>query len=83
MFLFSRPYNAQLPDYHRLDLGLDIKGRTKSGKETIWNISVYNAYCRLNPIGAEFYQDKTDGKIKVKAMAIIPIIPSFSYTLKF
>ena len=86
MFLFSRPYNAQLPDYHRFDLGLDIKGRTKSGKETIWNISVYNAYCRLNPIGAEFYQDKTDGKIKVKAMAIIPIIPiipSFSYTLKF
>lgn len=26
---------------------------------------------------------KTDGKIKVKAMAIIPIFPSFSYTLKF
>ena len=26
---------------------------------------------------------KTDGEIKVKAMAIIPIFPSFSYTLKF
>ena len=83
LFLFSYPYNTKLPDYHRLDLGINIKKLTKSGKKAIWSISLYNAYCRLNPIGAQFYQDKDSGKIKIRAIAAIPIIPSFSYTLKF
>lgn len=41
--------NYQLPVYHRLDLGINIYRPKKSGRMGIWNISVYNAYCRLNP----------------------------------
>lgn len=41
--------NYKLPDYHRLDLGLSIYRPKKKGRMGIWNISVYNAYCRMNP----------------------------------
>ena len=59
---------------------------TKRGNTSIWNLSVYNAYCRTNPIAAmEEYEAL--GQITVAtygaAMGIIPIIPTFSYTLKF
>lgn len=41
--------NYQLPTYHRLDLGINIYRPKKSGRMGIWNVSIYNAYCRLNP----------------------------------
>lgn len=76
--------NYQLPDYHRLDLGVNIYHTTKKGHTGIWNIGIYNAYCRKNPFLAwtEDY-DEEIRKIKVRQLSIFPIIPSFSYTYKF
>lgn len=76
--------NYQLPDYHRLDLGLNIFHTTKKGHTGIWNISIYNAYCRQNPVIAwpDDY-DSESGQMKLKQLCIFPIIPSFSYTYKF
>jgi len=79
---YSRPNNSQLPDYHRLDMGCNIRKKTKKGHECIWNISVYNAYCRLNPFSIVL-ERADDGKFVGQAYAFIPIIPSFSYTYKF
>lgn len=89
---YEHPNNVQLPSYHRLDLGLNIYKRTKRGKEGIWNISIYNAYCRMNPIRVRvlaphsyYYENGNmiQKPSRVRAEGIVPVIPSFSYTLKF
>jgi hypothetical protein len=84
--VYAHPNNVKLPDYHRLDVGLNFVKNTKRGNTIIWNLSVYNAYCRPNPITAEIDQ-KWLGTYNLAtygyAIGIIPIVPTFSYTLKF
>ena len=84
--VYMEPNNAKLPDYHRLDLGFNFVKTTKRGNTSIWNLSLYNAYCRANAITAELDWTHLDGnKFAYYGMAIgvIPIVPTFSYTLKF
>jgi hypothetical protein len=81
-YYYSSPNNVKMPAYHRLDAGFNFKKTTKRGNESIWNLSVYNAYCRMNPIWAAVDYNG-QGKFLGKAYGIIPIIPSFSYTLRF
>ena len=82
--------NYQLPDYHRLDLGITFYRLKKKGRLGVWNISIYNVYNRINP----FMLYKThrnelmpDGSYKrkpyFKQIGIIPILPSITYTYKF
>ena len=85
-YAYLEPNNVKLPDYHRLDVGMNFVKNTKRGNTSIWNLSVYNAYCRTNPIMAMDEYKSLDGKVIASygsAMGIIPIIPTFSYTLKF
>ncbi len=80
---FTCPNNIKLPDYHRLDVGANFRKTTKRGNERIWNVSLYNAYCRMNPfIVVDYYEDDSGAQFG-KVTAVFPIIPSFSYTLKF
>ena len=95
--LFEAPNNVSLPDYHRLDAGVNIHTRTRKGREAIWNISVYNVYCRINPLFAtiresnpsrDIYSIDIPHPVRVASfigsgVGIIPILPSFSYTCKF
>lgn len=81
-FLFSEPHNAKMPDYHRLDLSCNFHKKTKRGNESIWNISIYNAYCRMNPILMRTTIN-LENKPVATVYSLVPIIPSFSYTLKF
>lgn len=83
--LFSEPYNAKMPDYHRLDFGINNRKKIHRGQyERIWNLSIYNAYCRLNPFAMGFeYMSHTDKRLVAEVKAIIPIIPTIGYTLKF
>lgn len=91
---YSSPNNMQLDDYHRLDIGFNFRKTTRRGNESIWNLSVYNAYCHMNPFFAEVYRYKishvvndevvsSEDRPKGRITGIIPIVPSFSYTLKF
>ncbi len=85
-FVYSSPYNAKLPDYHRLDVGVNFRKRTKRGNERIWNLSIYNLYCRPNAITGSanpHYNDNGSDDYQGFATGIIPIIPTFGYTLKF
>ena len=84
--LYVEPNNVKLPDYHRLDVGINFRKTTKRGNERIWNLSVYNVYSRMNPIMAEVMEvtDSGDSRTFVaSALGVVPIIPSFSYILKF
>lgn len=82
MYVFDTPNNYRLPAYHRLDIGFDFRHITKRGNERIWNLSFYNAYCHFNSLFVNIRQDNK-GQFSIKNHAYIPIIPSFSYTIKF
>ena len=89
-YFYNAPNNIKTPDYHRLDVGFNFKKTTKRGNESFWNLSLYNAYCNMNSVvnyidtSYEFTKENLTGlNFTGEAFGIIPIIPSFSYTLKF
>jgi outer membrane receptor protein involved in Fe transport len=76
--------NFRMKPYHRLDLGVQFHKKKKWG-ERIWEISVYNAYCRFNPF---FYYNETETRDNKKfgvlyQVSLFPIIPSITYSFKF
>jgi len=77
---FREKNNFRMRPYHRLDAGIQFSKEKKWG-ERIWEISVYNAYCRLNPFF--YYYEGTQVLGRLKQVSIFPIIPSFSYSFKF
>lgn len=88
--LFDARNNYQLPAYHRLDLGINIYRPKKKGRMGIWNISIYNAYCRMNPFlvykSSDRVRDVSGQYTSVphfKKLGFMPIIPSITYTYKF
>jgi hypothetical protein len=74
---------AKLGDYHRLDLSLNLYRPLKKGRMGIWNISLYNVYCRMNPFFITRSYFNGDGKLTTYQTGLVPIIPSVSYTYKF
>ena len=62
--LYSNRNEFRIPDYYRLDLGLNIEGNHKIKKlaHSFWNISVYNVLGRNNPYSVFFVSEK--GEIK-------------------
>lgn len=76
--------NVRIGTYHRLDLGISFIKQKKNGNVRTWNISVLNVYNKLNPF---FYYSENYSSQSANALftgvAILPIMPSFSYSLKF
>ncbi|HEY1196365.1 TonB-dependent receptor [Flavobacterium sp.] len=82
--VYSDRNKFRIPDYFRLDLGLNIEGNHKIKKlaHSFWNISVYNVLGRNNPYSVFFVTDK--GQIKAYKTSIFSIpIPSITYNFKF
>lgn len=80
--LFSEPYNAKMPDYHRLDLSCNFRKTTRNGNRRVWSISLYNAYCHLNPIMMRTTFNENNEAIAI-VYSLIPIVPSVTYSLTF
>lgn len=77
---FSEKNSRRMLSYHRLDIGLQLIKVKKRGMRT-WNLGLYNAYNRLNPM---FYYYKKDSKeIKLYGLTLFPVLPSVSYTRSF
>ncbi len=78
--------------YHKLDVGINFYKTVKLGERT-WSINIYNLYNRQNPYYYFLdttYQFDQQGRIipeatktVLKQQSYFPIIPSFSYSLKF
>lgn len=84
--IYGEKNGARVPDYHRLDLSLTLKGKYKPGRrwQGEWNFAVYNAYNRANAYSVYFETDKNDqSKIHTYKMVMFPIIPSITYNFKF
>lgn len=78
--------NVRLPAYHRLDLGMSLYKKLNNGRKTIWNFSLYNAYCHLNTltiVKQNIYNWNEPPKRKFRKFGLIPIVPSVSWTYEF
>ena len=84
-YVFYSDRNAQrIPDYIRLDLGINIEGNHRKNKlaHSFWTISVYNVLGRNNPYSLFFVTE--DGEVKALQSSIFSIpIPSITYNFKF
>ncbi|HHB78918.1 MAG TPA: TonB-dependent receptor [Saprospiraceae bacterium] len=81
--------SARIDPYHRLDLSVTFKPKSKSTKrfKSSWNLSVYNTYNRFNPffISYDTETDINSGTSSVKAykVSIFPIIPAITWNFKW
>lgn len=83
--LYSDRNAFRIPDYYRLDIGLNIEGNHKIKKlaHSFWNISVYNVLGRANPYSIYFVTDG-NGQVKAFKTSIFSIpVPSITYNFKF
>ena len=81
---FSDRNKFRIPDFYRLDLGLNIEGNHKKNKlaHSFVTISVYNVLGRNNPYSVFFVTD--NGEVKALQSSIFSIpIPSITYNFKF
>ena len=80
--------NYKMPNYHRLDLGVNFHKQKKKGERT-WSVGIYNAYFRQNPffLYIDYDYNHMDGnnepKKVLKQVSLFPGIPYFSYTFKW
>ena len=82
--LYSDRNKYRIPDYYRIDLGVNIEGNHKNVKlaHSFWNISVYNVLGRNNPYSVYFVNE--NGEIKGYKSSIFSIpIPTITYNFKF
>lgn len=81
---YSDRNKFRIPDYYRLDIGINIEGnrKIKSLVHNFWNISIYNVLGRNNPYSIFFIKDK--GKIQAYKTSIFTYpIPSITYNFTF
>lgn len=82
--LYSDRNQFRIPDYYRLDLGVNIEGNHKLDKlaHSFINISVYNVLGRNNPYSVFFVNDA--GEIKAYKTSIFSVpVPTITYNFKF
>ena len=89
----------RMPDYHRLDFGINWKAKQyitkldiRTGKkvkikkrlQSSWNFSLYNAYGRQNAYSISFQVSEDDpNKTEAVQLSLFRWIPSITYNFKF
>lgn len=82
--LYSDRNQYRIPDYFRLDLGVNIEGNHKRNKlaHSFINISVYNVLGRNNPYSVFFVNE--GGQIQAYKTSIFSVpVPTITYNFKF
>ncbi|MCK7589958.1 TonB-dependent receptor [Subsaxibacter sp. CAU 1640] len=82
--VYSDRNAERIPDYYRLDLGVNIEGNHKIKKfaHSFWNISVYNVLGRSNPYSVYFVSEQGGVKAYKTSIFAVPI-PTITYNFKF
>ncbi len=84
--LYSGRNASRMPDYHRLDLSLNLKSKKNPNRKwsSEWNFSIYNVYGRKNAWAIDFIQDKDDPtKTYAEKTYLFTFIPAITYNFKF
>lgn len=80
--------NFRMPNYHRLDLGINFHFPRKKQRagEHLLSISCYNVYNHKNPYMVYLshkYDESGVSRPALMQVSLFPIMPSISYTFKF
>jgi hypothetical protein len=84
--LYTGRNEYRLPNYHRLDVSVTIRGKDKPDRrwKGEWNFSVYNAYARKNVWTLNFVQDSENPDLTYAEMTyLFSIIPAITYNFRF
>lgn len=85
VFNYYTDRNAyRLPDYHRLDLSMTLKGHQGKRFKTEWVFGLYNAYNRHNAYS--IYTKQNDYNLRSTQgykVYMFGVVPSVSFNLKF
>lgn len=82
--LYSDRNKFRIPDYYRLDIGVNIEGNHKIKKFThsFWNFSIYNVLGRNNPYSVFFVTE--EGELKAYKSSIFSVpVPTLTFNFKF
>lgn len=82
--IYSARNGYRMPDYHRLDLSVTIKGKPRKRWHDELNISVFNVYNRHNAWSINFVQDAVDQNVTyAEKTYLFSVIPALTYNVKF
>jgi hypothetical protein len=84
--IYSNRNEYRMPDYHRLDISVSLKGKEKTGKkwQGEWNLSVYNVYNRHNAWSINFTHDASNPNVTyAEKTYLFSVIPALTYNFKF
>ncbi len=82
--LYTERNGYRMPDYHRLDLSLTLKGKQTKKFKSSWNFSIYNAYARENAYSISFAESETmPGVMESTQFSLFSIVPSITWNFKF
>jgi hypothetical protein len=74
----------RMPGYHRLDLNIHLKGKTKTRFESGWDFSLYNVYNRHNAYTISFRESESfPGTTEAVKLSLFGIVPSVTWNFKF
>lgn len=82
--LYTERNGYRMPDYHRFDLGVTLKGKQTKKFQSSWNFSLYNVYARENAYSISFQvSEDNPGQLESVQTALFSIIPSVTWNFKF
>ncbi|MBT3242126.1 MAG: TonB-dependent receptor [Bacteroidetes bacterium] len=82
--MYTERNGYRMPEYHRLDLGLNLITKKRDRYESSWNFSIYNAYARENAYSISFIQSEDDPNVTIaEQLSLFKIVPSVTWNFKF
>lgn len=82
--LYTGRNGDRMPDYHRLDLGLNWQLKERRHWSSELNFSVYNAYNRKNAFSISFEESETrPGTTEAVKTALFGIVPSVTWNFRW
>jgi len=82
--MYTERNGHRMPAYHRMDLGVNLKGKERKRYESSVDLSIYNVYSRRNAYSIRFEEDEDDpSKTVAKKLSLFPIVPSITYNFRF
>ena len=81
---YTERNSYRMPDYHRLDLNLHLKGKESKSFQSSWDFSLYNAYNRYNAYSITFEESESNaGQTEAVKLSLFGIVPSITWNFKF
>jgi len=83
---------SRMPAYHRMDLSANYTPKPKKPHKYVssWNFAIYNVYSRMNAYFVYMYSDKQlisstnlPSSVSVRQVSLFPIVPSFTWNIKW